>query len=65
MQSDFEKLGILKDIHLKQLIQREDKLEKLHEDNLDSSQTKENFYKEEFMKQLKLADPSTATSTSS
>ena len=31
----------------------------MHEDNSDSSQTKENFYKEEFMKQLKLVDPVT------
>ena len=56
-EGDFEKMSSIKDVHLKQLIQREDKLEKLNENNIDSSQLKENFYKEELMKQIKIGDP--------
>jgi hypothetical protein len=65
MQSDLEKIvkdrfNKVKNLHLK-----DNKLDKLHDDNLDPSQSKENYYKEEFLKQLKLMDHQAQTPTHS
>jgi len=56
MQNDLDKIVKGRNENLKNLFSKEDKSDKMHDDNMDSSQAKENFYKEEFLKQLKLLD---------
>ncbi|TNV83658.1 hypothetical protein FGO68_gene12243 [Halteria grandinella] len=70
MDSAFEKLVHSKDQHLKQLLHPREEAHKhldkqknaqqnFYDDSSDSNQAKENAYKEEFLKQLKLVDPHT------
>lgn len=71
MQWDFEKVSLAKDQQLKQILHPREDAHKLldkqqatgynfyNESNDPSQGVKENTYKEEFMKQLKLVDPQT------
>jgi len=56
MLSELERIQRVRQDQLKQIQTKEDKQQSAANDNLDTLQAKENSYKEEFMKQLKLAD---------
>ncbi len=60
MQNELERIFKARTEQLKGIFTKEDKQQQkqsnAYDENLDSSQTKENYYNQEFMKQLKLAD---------
>ncbi len=60
MQSELERIFKSRTEQLKSIFTKEDKQKQpqnnFYSDSLDSSQAKANYYKEEFVKQLKLAD---------
>ena len=56
MIAELERIQRLRQEQLQQIQTKEDKQQRAASDNADSLQAKENSYKEEFLKQLKLAD---------